>query len=175
MEPWLKKEESIVFDGKRKVMERLFTAPDGRQVKFQVKLEEDVALVFALDQDQNVILVRQFRTGPESITLEVPAGRMDPGEESLEAARRELLEETGYTGTLQKLYTHPVAAYSTGKANHFIASNCVRLDDQHLDQNEFIEVLTVSLPECRELLRTGKICGMSAATIYSGLDHLHLL
>jgi ADP-ribose pyrophosphatase len=73
------------------------TMRQGEEPYYSLKLP-DYAAVVALTGDQRVLIVRQYRPALERETLELPSGIVDPGETPLESARRELLEETGYTG-----------------------------------------------------------------------------
>lgn len=70
----------------------------GREVTFSVLHAPDWVNVVAIDRQQQLVLLRQYRAGTDSITLEIPGGAVDPGEAPLAAAQRELAEETGYTG-----------------------------------------------------------------------------
>src|SRR5262245_56116600 len=97
---WEKLGERTLYRGWRHVLGRTFRLPNGDEREFEVKVEAPSAVVLALRDDGQVVLVREFRPGPEEVLLELPGGEVEPGEDPHEAARRELLEETGYEGDL---------------------------------------------------------------------------
>jgi ADP-ribose pyrophosphatase len=90
--------------------------------------------------------------------IEIPAGKIDPGELPLETAKRELLEETGYTATDWRhlLTFHPVIAYSTERIEIFLARGLAH-EGASLDAGEFLEVFTAPLATALEWVRTGRI------------------
>ena len=115
--------------------------------------------VIAITADRRVIMVKQFRFGTESLSWEVPGGLMEPGENALEAAQRELKEETGYEGTHAEL----IAAISPNPAIqnnmcHFVLVRDAELRHE-LDWDEHEEILTDAIPfdEAIEWARSGKI------------------
>lgn len=133
---------------------------------------EAVAIV-AIDENEQVILVRQFRKAVESFLLEVPAGGIDPGERPEHAARRELLEETGRTSGkiefLTKFYMSP--GHCTEIMHVFLATNLEEGTAQPEDDEE-IEIATVPLGEIPDMIKRGEI--EDAKTIASLMLALHL-
>lgn len=115
--------------------------------------------IIALTPDLQVVLVRQFRHGIEEITIEIPGGMIDPGEKPLEAAMRELYEETGYTSESwsQLGVNHPNPAIQKNLCTTFLAENAVPTSSQMLDSTEEIEVFTVPLNQIPEMIRSGSI------------------
>jgi len=99
--PWQKLSEGLSYAGFRQVVTRRFRLPDGREADFDVVANPDTVAVVALTEAGEVILVREYRPGPETLLYELPGGAVDDGETPLEAARRELAEETGYEGDLR--------------------------------------------------------------------------
>jgi ADP-ribose pyrophosphatase len=89
-----------------------------------------------LTPENNVILVRQFRPGPNRVLDEMPGGYVDSGESPAEAARRELLEETGYEGDVEILASTWLSASATTQKFVAIARNCRRIGEpaQHDDE-----------------------------------------
>jgi ADP-ribose pyrophosphatase len=83
-EPWLK------------VRVETLELPDGRRVEFHQVDQQDFIIVFAETADGQALMLRQYKHGARRVSLTFPAGAVDPGEDPLEAAKRELLEETGY-------------------------------------------------------------------------------
>jgi len=173
METWLKLREGKVDNGRRKLLRRTFRMPDGRLEDYDIKLEPQVVTILALTAEQNVVIARQFRPGPEQVLLELPGGAVDPGEAPEDAARRELLEETGYSGVLHLVCASLDDAYSTLLRFNFVATDCQRTTAQHLEQNEYIEVVEMPLAEFRQHLRSAQLTDIE--TGYLGLDYLGLL
>ncbi|MGZ8695475.1 MAG: NUDIX hydrolase, partial [Gaiellaceae bacterium] len=95
---WEKLSERLSYDGFRKILTRRFRLPDGREADFDIFSSPDTVAVLALTEADEVILVREFRPGPEQLLYELPGGIVEDGETPEEAARRELTEETGYEG-----------------------------------------------------------------------------
>ena len=115
--------------------------------------------VLCLTADQQVVLVRQYRHGLGGASLELPAGVIEPSEAPLDAAHRELREETGFaTNDLAPLViVAPEPARNTTLAHFFFARGAVRIADLALDNGEELEVVLVSVPELFELIDHGQI------------------
>ena len=171
--PWKILSESTVSVGWRKILRRLFLLPDGREVEFCVKKDLDPVCVLAFTEDGRIILVRQFRAGPNAVLDELPGGGIEKEETVKEAAARELLEETGYVGELTFIGTSLMCAYSTGLRYNFVAVNCRKVAEPKTDLDEFVEVVLVSLEDFRQHLRKGNLSDVT--TGYLGLDYLKLL
>jgi ADP-ribose pyrophosphatase len=103
-------------------------------------------------------LVKQYRLAAQKITLELPAGRMDPGEKPQQSVHRELKEETGYVAKkLKKLISfYPAIGYSTEKIHFFVARD-LTLKDPDPDEDELIDVLTLNLPQALKKIESGGI------------------
>jgi ADP-ribose pyrophosphatase len=174
VEPWRKLDERPAYEGPyRRIVARRFERPDGTVADYEVKAEEAIAAVVALTEAREIVLVREFRVGPEEVLLELPGGALDPGESPEDSIRRELLEETGYTGELERVVGFPDDAYSTRVKHAFVATGCRRVAEPTPHEDEFLEVVTVSLAEFREHLRCGRLTDADVG--YRGLDHLGLL
>jgi 8-oxo-dGTP pyrophosphatase MutT (NUDIX family) len=104
-------------------------------------------------------MVQQYRHGTRSVTLEIPGGLIDPNDSPEEAARRELLEETGYRGeSLISLgAVHPNPAIQNNLCHTFLARNVYRASKQNQDEREDIEVVVMPLLEIPRLIREGTI------------------
>ncbi len=117
----------------------------------------DAVAIVALNKDKKAIMVRQYRFGIEADTIELPGGIVDPGEDALTAAKRELKEETGYTGgtwsSLDYIYSNPV--YMNSKVLHFLATDVEKTDELKLDDGENIEVLLMDESALREAWKSG--------------------
>jgi ADP-ribose pyrophosphatase len=171
--PWKKLSEVTVRVGYRSIIRKTFRLPDGKESIYDITNDGDVVCILAVTEQKTVILVKQFRPGPEQILLELPGGFIDPGQSPLEAAQAELLQETGYNGDIQFVTTRHFSGYSNRTYHSFVATNCKRVQEQELDPEEFLEVVELPLTEFREHLRHGKLT--DTVTGYVGLDALGLL
>lgn len=128
--------------------------------------------VVALDADNNVLLVKQYRHALGDISTELPAGGMDPGEtDPVEAGRRELLEEAGCAGTLSLVgETRPNAGTHTNRTHIILARDVVKVAEPQDEPSERIESLWVPLAEAIRMALAGEITvGMQAASLLRGL------
>ncbi|WP_013320280.1 NUDIX hydrolase [Gloeothece verrucosa] len=151
--------------------------PNGQIVDdYFVNLRPEIALVFPLTPDNQIVFVRQYRHGVQEILLELPAGSFNAQQEdSLMAARRELEEETGYVSEqfiqLATLYDNPVK--DNNKIHLYLALNASPLGKQHLDLTEDIELVLVPMTRVKYMIQCGEICVCgSVAAIYLALDFL---
>lgn len=114
--------------------------------------------VAALTEQNELLMVRQFRYPFQNVLLELPAGKLEPGEDPLEAAKREQMEETGTSAdvyiSLGGSYATP--AYCTEQI-YLWACRITSMGEQHLDPDEFLEVEAVPLERAVELVLTNQI------------------
>ena len=132
--------------------------PDGNEARREIITHPGAVAVVALDETQNVLLVRQFRNAANRILLEIPAGTLNPGEAPLLCAERELQEETGYfPGRLEPLggiYAAP--GYTTEFIHLFYATELSESRLAH-DEDEFIEVERMPLVQALAQIESGEI------------------
>lgn len=126
----------------------------------------DAAAIVAIDEDNNVILKKEFKYATGEELIEIPAGMFEPEEsDGLEVAKRELLEETGYTSDDWMYFGDTVESSSklTNCMHIYLAQNCKRVSDQKLDATEELEVLVVPMEEAIEMVMRNEIkCNSSA-------------
>jgi len=135
------------------------SSKDGKVHDFYVIQSPDWINVIPVTEDDNIVLIRQFRHGTKSVTLEIPGGMVDEGEVPEDAAKRELLEETGYeAGQLLKLgVVDPNPAIMDNKCHIFLAVNSYKVAEPAFDGTEDIESVLYDHAGVKELIRYGGI------------------
>ena len=115
--------------------------------------------VIPITKDQKVVMIKQYRFGSQEISLEIPGGMVDAGEEVFSAAIREMKEETGYDSKevrqIGKISPNP--ALMSNNNYSYVAYNVEKTGDQQLDNMEDIEVLEVGLNQIPKLINNGEI------------------
>lgn len=161
-----------VFDGAIIHVDHMTaTLPNGRSALREVAVHIGASAVIPIDSEGNVYLVRQFRAPLEKVTLEIPAGKLDyKGEDRLEAAKRELREETGFTAGkwthLTDLATTP--GFCDEVIGIYLAQELIA-GDTDPDEDEFLNVVKMPLSEAVSLAMAGEIpdsktiCGLLMA------------
>lgn len=151
---------SRVFDGRIiKVHIDEVKLPDGRIVHWE-KVEHPGAVgIVPVLPDEKIVMVRQYRNATNMVILEIPAGKLSPGEDPDECARRELIEETGYRpGELVKMaefYNSP--GYSDEYFHIYMAKGLEPDDSGKLDIDEFLEEEVIGLDEAIAKIPSGEI------------------
>jgi len=135
------------------------TLPNGNPATREVIRHIGAVAVVPITDDGKVIMERQFRYPLDEVIWEIPAGKLDSKDEDrLEAAKRELREETGYTAREWSeigIY-HPAAAYSDEVINIYLAKGLEK-GERELDEDEFLDVYEIPLEELVEYVMNGKI------------------
>ena len=131
----------------------------GREHDFHIIESREWVNIIPLTSDHRVVMVRQYRHGSRTVTLEIPGGLVDPGETPEAAASRELLEETGYQAERWTKIgvTNPNPAIFDNRCYTFLAQEIQKVSDLIPDQTEDIEVELIPLVDIPELIRAGKI------------------
>ena len=132
--------------------------PDGKYAKWDFIKHNGAAAVGPVMSDGKILMVSQYRNALERYTLEIPAGGLNPEEATDTAAARELEEETGYaSGDLELLLSlRTTVAFCNEKIDIYVAKNLVKTQ-QHLDEDEYLNVGAYTLTELEELIFDGKI------------------
>ncbi len=121
-------------------------------------LHPGASMIIATPDDKTITLVRQYRYPLNRHFIELPAGKIDPGEDPLDTAKRELREECGYVATeWRHLSTlHPGIGYSNERIELYLARGLTQAG-RHLDDDEFLEMLHVPIVEAMQWIRDGHI------------------
>ncbi len=132
--------------------------PDGSISTREYITHPGAVAILALLDNGNLVMERQFRYAPRQEFIEIPAGKIDHGEDILTTAQRELLEETGYVA---HEWTHlttawPCIGFADERMEYFLARGLTHQGSK-LDEGEFLEVFELSLTEALEWIRQGKI------------------
>jgi NUDIX domain len=160
--------EHLIQDEWMDLRKSAYRFPDGNIfAPYYSYSRRDYVVVVASDCNGNYICVRQFRHGIKEVTTEFPAGGIDrrdakeydiSKELAFLAAKRELLEETGYeSDEWEHLLTIPSDATICDNYGYlYRAKNCRKVSGQELDETEFVEVITLSFDQIEDLIRKGK-------------------
>lgn len=139
--------------------------PDGKQTTREYVIHSGAVMIIPLLDDGRLVLERQFRYAVGQVMIEFPAGKLDPGEDSLACAQRELLEETGYSARewARAGVLHPVISYSTEFIDIWFAKG-LALSERQLDEGEFLEVITATPAELLAWCRDGRVTDAKTLT-----------
>lgn len=175
LEPWKTIGSETLFEvpGRIRVEVETVMLPDGRVVNdyLQVRMRS-FAVVFAEATDGKVVCLNQYKHGPQRVSLTLPAGQIEDAETPLDAARRELLEETGFAGKDYRLLGSLVVSgnQGCGMAHVVCARACSQVAQPTVSDLEDMEITFVTRDALREALMTGKVAIVShAAAIGMGL------
>lgn len=136
------------------------TLPNGAIAKREIINHPGAVAVIAITENNKILLVEQYRKALERSIIEIPAGKLEQGEEPIVTARRELEEETGYTSNhfefIQAFATSP--GFADEVIHLFVAKNLKKLEvPLALDEDEFVELMEVTLEEAQAMVLDGRI------------------
>lgn len=165
----------VVFKGKLLEVhrDRVRLPNDGESLREYV-VHPGAVVVLALLDNGKLLFERQFRYPLRRVFLELPAGKIDPGEDTLATARRELLEETGHEASDWQYLgvMHPCIGYSDERIEIFLARGVACVGDQQLDHNEFLDVVEVSPAEAKAAVFSGEITDAKTVTALYWLEKI---
>lgn len=138
---------------------------NGHQTNREYILHPGASMIIAMPDERTLLLERQYRYPLNRHFIELPAGKIDPGEDPLDAAKRELIEECGFTAANWRHLTtlHPGIGYSNERIELYIARGLTDVGRQ-LDEDEFLEVMQVPVLDAMEWIRDGRITEAKAVT-----------
>ena len=167
-------ERQTVFEGKfLKVRRDLARLPDGATATREFVMHPGAAAMVPIGGDERILVERQFRYAMGQMYVEIPAGKIDAGETSIQTARRELLEETGYEAQQWAFLTriHPAIGFSDEVMDIYLARD-LSLRERAMDVDEFLEIEWVTLGWMMDELRAGRLPDVKTQIAVHWLDRL---
>lgn len=162
--------DRVAYDGFARILHRDVVLPDGREAVWDIHDTPPTVSVLAVTDDDRVVMVEQFRPGPDRVVLSLPGGLVDPGEDPVAAGVRELREETGHAVTDAVLVATVEPPSHVHPRHVVVASGAHLVGEQRLDDLEEIAVVLLPLSELRRRLPSGEL-GTTEQT-YLALDYL---
>ncbi|WP_214816515.1 NUDIX hydrolase [Exiguobacterium sp. s131] len=152
-------EREVIYQGKIFDVEKhVVSLPNGNTSVRELVYHNGAVAVLVIDESDNIVMVEQYRKAFESMSLEIPAGKLEKGEEPMASAERELKEETGYTAeSLEKIFSfYGAPGFCSERVDVYVAKG-LSAGEMNLDEDEFLNVKRYSFDEAVDLLDRGII------------------
>jgi ADP-ribose pyrophosphatase len=149
-----------VFKGRLlHVKEDTVLLPNGRETVREYIEHPGAVVIVPLFENGDILLERQYRYPLRRDFIELPAGKIDPGEDVLACGQRELLEETGYTASEWQYLTtaYPCIGYSDERLVYYLAGG-LDYSGHQPDEDEFLEILRMPIGQALDMVKSGEIC-----------------
>ena len=152
--------EEELYNGPRfNVTQKIYLRDDGTKIVRDIVNPGDAAVILPITDDNEVVFITQYREAVNKISMELPAGMVDPGESPIETAKRELEEETGLIcNNIEPLISlYPSTGYTSEKVHIFLARNFEN-GKQKLDSTEeILSIKKIKIEECVEKIKSGEL------------------
>ncbi|MEK6773704.1 MAG: NUDIX hydrolase [Bdellovibrionota bacterium] len=164
LEEEIVKSELILKGNWLKVQRDEVRLPNGTLSFREYILHPGASLILPVLDDGRLVMIEQYRHPLKKVFLEFPAGKIDRGETSLQAAHRELKEEVGAESKNMKLMTqiHPVIGYGDEIIDLYLAKD-LTFGEAQPDEGELLNIIEIDFPEAFQLLQQGKISDVKTA------------
>lgn len=144
--------------------------PNGKNYSRDVVKHPGATAIIAFLDDENIILVEQFRLALNKRILEIPAGKINKNEDIKECAKRELQEETGYiAGNLEYLGCIATAPGFCDEIIYLYKATALTLGNKHEDEDEFTNVKVMNINNVKEMIKKGEIIDGKTISVFSYL------
>ena len=152
--------EEEKYNGPRfKVTQKIYLREDGTKIIRDIVEPGEAAVILPITDNNEVVFITQYRESVNKVSMELPAGMIDPGEESIETAKRELEEETGLiANSIEPLISlYPSTGYTSEKVHIFLAKDFEN-GAQKLDSTEeILSIKKIKIDECVEKIKNGEL------------------
>lgn len=164
-----------IYKGKVFKLEKdVITLPDGKTTTRETIVHGGAAAMIPIDDEGKIIYVRQYRHSARALTLEIPAGTIENGEDPYDCAMREIQEETGYKCDNMKFLFSMYSAigFCTEKLYIYICEN-LKKGEFNMDDDEFITLERYTVDESIKMIYTGEICdSKTIAAVFAYQNYL---
>lgn len=163
--------ETLVYKGSfLDIYNKEVILPNGSPYRRDIVNHPGATAIIAFLDEENILLVEQYRLAVDKILLEIPAGKINKNEDILECARRELQEETGYFAKdleyLGKII--PAPGFCDETVHLYKASNLI-LGNKNEDEDEFTDVRVYNIKKVKEMIKSGEIIDAKTIAVFSYL------